>query len=238
MPVQAMSKVDDEAAVGYVKKYFEELANRRPRHAGCQFETFAGGGDLVEPNRITPADLNAVSMLSIHVPGQAALGIMEELSNKFEVLLGDLAVDLRLQDLDPGQFTRFLDDDSPADRIGQILRQKEDLWGIGQTTASKILARKRPHLILIYDSVIAKQAGMRDIREQWRSWWEAFQGEKGQKSSQRLDAIRTTSGQPHLSLLRVLDIVLWMDRQGAEKSRQTVADDHTRVIPGKEVSDV
>lgn len=238
MPLQAMANVDDEAAVGYVKPYFEKLANGRPLYTGNRFETFAGGGDVVEPNRITSADLVAVAMLSVHVPGQAALGIMEDLGGEIEILLAEVAVDLRLQDLTPDQFKKFLDVGSPTDRIWQLLRPKEDLWGIGQTTAIKILARKRPHLVQIYDSVIARQAGIRHSGGQWLRWWEAFQGENGQKFGQTLGIIRTASGQPHLSLLRILDIVLWMDGHGGKKIRKTGGNVHAPVVLGKEISDV
>ncbi|NVM96173.1 DUF6308 family protein [Arthrobacter wenxiniae] len=219
-----MENVTNEIAVSHIKKYFEASANGRPTYTGSRFETFAGGGDVVEPNRITAADLIAVSTLSVHVPGQAALGIIEELDGEIERLLVQVPNDVRLEDLNEEEFKKFLDDGSPTDCIWQLLRQRRDVWGIGPTTTSKILARKRPHLVPIYDSVIANQVGMRDSGRQWRRWWHAFQGDEGRKLSQRLDTIRTGSGQTHLSLLRVLDIVLWMEGHGAEKTRETVGD--------------
>lgn len=224
MPLTAIRAIQHEVAVGHINKYFEDRPNGRPLYTGSRFETFAGGGDAVEPNRIIPADLIAVSMLSVHVPGQAALGIIEKLDGEIEKLLTPLAVELRLENLTADQFSQFLDCGSPADEIWQLLRQKADLWGIGQTTASKILARKRPHLVPIYDSVVAEQIGMSGSRGQWRIWWEAFQGEEGRRFAERLEAIRAESGQFHLSLLRVLDIVLWMEGRGAEKTRETIGD--------------
>lgn len=224
MPINAMERLSDEVAVGHIQKYFEVQSNGRPRYTGSRFETFAGGGDVVEPNRITAADLIAVSMLSVHVPGQAALGIIEELDSRIEALLTPLAVELRLENLTAEQFSGLLDYGSPADGIWELLRQKAALWGIGQTTASKILARKRPHLVPIYDSVVADQVGMSDSGGQWQSWWDAFQGEEGRRFAERLESIRADSGQLHLSLLRVIDIVLWMEGRGAEKTRETVGD--------------
>ncbi|MDD0858237.1 DUF6308 family protein [Arthrobacter alpinus] len=224
MLLKAMKDISHEVAARHINKYFEDRLNGRPLYTGSRFETFAGGGDAVEPNRITPADLIAVSMLSVHVPGQAALGIIEKLDGEIEKLLTPLAVELRLENLNAEQFSQLLDYGSPADDIWQLLRQKADLWGIGQTTASKILARKRPHLVPIYDSVVADQVGMSDSGGQWRIWWEAFQGEEGRRFAERLEAIRADSGQIHLSLLRVIDIVLWMEGRGAEKTRETVGD--------------
>jgi len=224
MPIDAMERLSDEVAVGHIQKYFEVQSNGRPLYTGSRFENFAGGGDFVEPNRITAADLIAVSMLSVHVPGQAALGIMEELDGRIEALLTPLAVELRLENLTAEQFSELLDYGSPADGIWQLLRQKKATWGIGQTTASKILARKRPHLVPIYDSVVKDQVGLRDSGGQWVRWWEAFQGDKGRQFAMRLESIREASGQSHLSLLRVIDIVLWMDGHGAAKVRETVDD--------------
>jgi len=41
--------------------------------------------------------------------------------------------------------------------------------------------------------------------------FEAFQGAAGAEMTDRLKAIREASGKSHLSLLRVLDIILWME---------------------------
>ncbi|MEV8143777.1 DUF6308 family protein [Specibacter sp. NPDC078709] len=224
MLLKAMKDISHEVAVGHINKYFVVRPNGRPLYTGSRFETFAGGGDVVEPNRVTPADLIAVSMLSVHVPGQAALGIVEKLDGEIEKLLKPLTAELRLENLTSEQFSLLLDDGSPADDIWKLLRQRADLWGIGQTTASKILARKRPHLVPNYDSVVAEQVGMRHSGGQWRIWWEAFQGGEGRRFAERLELIRADSGQLHLSVLRVIDIVLWMDGRGAEKTRETVGD--------------
>lgn len=222
MPNHAMKSITDETAAGHLKKYFEIMPNKRPRYSGSKFETFTGGGDVINPNQITAADLIAVSMLSVHVPGQAALGIMENLSGEIEELLKQVPVGLHLEDLSKHGFGRLLDIGSPADQLWQLLRQHADTWGIGQTTASKILARKRPHLIPIYDSIVKERVGLSGSGEQWVRWWEAFQGEEGRKFAIRLESIRKASGQSHLSLLRVIDIVLWMDGNGAARSSETV----------------
>lgn len=67
---------------------------------------------------------------------------------------------------------RFLERGSPdGPHLAAIATDRRSL-GNGQTTASKILALKRPHLVPIYGSVIAKQVGMRDSGGQWLSRWE------------------------------------------------------------------
>lgn len=75
-------------------------------------------------------------------------------------------------------------------------------------TASKIMARKRPHLIPIEDSVVNRviELGRGDS---WRLWWEAFQAE-GDYLEERAKKLRAEIGRPELSTLRVFDVMLWM----------------------------
>ena len=79
------------------------------------------------------------------------------------------------------------------------------------------MARKRPHLLPVYDSVFAVQVGLAHSGGQWRRWWEAFHGSGGREPTQRLAVIRAKSRQEHLSILRVLDIVLWMNGARGER---------------------
>ena len=81
-------------------------------------------------------------------------------------------------------------------------------WGLGPTTTSKIIARKRPHLIPIEDSVVNRviELGRGDS---WRLWWEAFQAE-GDYLEERATKLRAEIGRPELSTLRVFDVMLWM----------------------------
>ncbi len=216
MPFHALSAIPDNRAVGHIRTYFEKLPNGRPKYTGSRFETFGGGGDSNEPNRVTAADLIAVSMLSVHVPAQAALGILEDLDDEIESLLSQVPVETRIEHLRDTDFATFFERGAPTIALWRLFRQKEDTWGIGQTTASKILARKRPHLIPIYDSVIAAQVGIPNSDSQWELWFEAFQGDSGSLLVNRLLTIREASGQVHLSLLRVLDIVLWMEGKNAK----------------------
>lgn len=211
MPFQALSAIPNDRAVEHICTYFGKLGNGRPRYTGSRFETFGGGGDRNEPNRVTAGDLIAVSMLSVHVPAQAAIGILEDMDEEIESLLTQVPAEARIEDLSGTDFATFFERGAPASVLWRLLRQKEDTWGIGQTTASKILARKRPHLIPIFDSVIAAEVGIPNSDNQWELWFEAFQGNSGGVLVERLQTIRERSGQVHLSLLRVLDVVLWME---------------------------
>lgn len=224
MPFEALAQISDERARNHVQTYFEILSNGRPRFTGSKFETFADGGDQHEPHRITAEDLIAVSMLSVHVPAPAALGIIENLGDQIESLLKKLPADVCFEDLSGDTFNALLGDGSPSEKIWDLLRQRDDRWKVGQTTASKILARKRPHLIPIYDSVVGQAAGLKDSSEQWNVWFKAFSGAEAETCLDRLRSIRQDARQPQLSLLRVLDIILWMEHRDPTSKAESAGD--------------
>jgi hypothetical protein len=225
MPLAAMQEIEDDSAVAYIQKYFEDQPDGRPWFTGSRFETVTGGGGACDVNRITCGDLIAVSMLSVHVPAQAVIGIGEDLAEEIEGLLSQIPSEAKLEEIGAEEFKAWLDVGSPADRLWTLMRQRQNPWKVGPTTVSKILARKRPHLIPIYDSVVAAKTGLPDSRPQWRRWFDAFQGEEGRDFADRLRRIREHAGTPHLSLIRVLDIVLWMDGRGYAKVSETVGDE-------------
>lgn len=224
MPLAVLEKIGKAQALTHMGNYFADCDSGRPAYSGSRFETFAGGGDQGHPHRVTSEDLVAVSMLSVHVPAQAALGIMGSLAEEVQSQLMKLPLDVHFEDLNDADFELLLGEQGPASRVWTLLRQPAARWGVGQTTASKILARKRPHLIPIYDSVVAGATGLRSSANHWTRWHTAFHGQGGQRGLDLLREIRIESGQIHLSLLRVLDIVIWMDRRGPREMVETVGD--------------
>lgn len=220
MPYETIKKITDQHAAEHLVKYFALRSNGRPRYTGSRFETFMVDGGVDEANKITSNDLVAVSMLSVHIGGEAALGLVEDLAGEASKLLEEIPVGLKFEELDDDGHELHFGRDSAALKLWNLLRQNGgDRWGIGPTTASKIMARKRPHLVPIYDSVVAEITGMTSKTNQWDMWRAAFNAEDspGSKLQDRLETIRELGGQPHLSLLRVLDIVLWMEGLGSAK---------------------
>jgi hypothetical protein len=76
---------------------------------------------------------------------------------------------------------------------------------------SKLLARKRPRLVPIRDKhVLRDLTGSAtgdltcELRDELRD----------DELRQRIEQIKEDAGQPHLSLLRVVDIVVWMGAYG------------------------
>lgn len=202
---------NEEEAAGLLAAYYRRTADGLPAYTGSYFNSWAGGGDASE-NRdtITADDLIAVSFLSVDIPGEAAIGFLDTHKNTISGLLKEIPSDRILADVSSAEFPEFLGEDNAALELWHVLRGRDTgRWGVGRTKASKIMARKRPHLIPIYDSVVAPLMGLKNSDNQWATWHYAFLEDPG--LPQRLRKIHEISGiEELLSDLRVMDIVLWM----------------------------
>jgi Family of unknown function (DUF6308) len=79
----------------------------------------------------------------------------------------------------------------------------------GPITAGKLLARKRPHLIPVYDNRVRDVLGRpRPDNSWWRDLW--CQLVNDQSLAAHLRAVRSRAGADHMSLLRVFDVMCWM----------------------------
>jgi hypothetical protein len=83
----------------------------------------------------------------------------------------------------------------------------KDRW----VTANKLLARKRPHLLPVYDSQV--KAALGGPGSIWACLWTWFQAD-----ARRAEAIAElryeAGGIGDISLLRCIDVVLWMHATG------------------------
>lgn len=78
-------------------------------------------------------------------------------------------------------------------------------------TAAKLLARKRPHLLPVYDQVVKAALQPRSGRF-WEPLWEELQDVR---LVDRLEAVRSEAGvDGAVSLLRILDFAIWMRNCG------------------------
>lgn len=176
-------------------------------YTGSHFETFAGAPN--PENEITAADLLAVQMLAVPVPSRAVIGILETFAPRISELLADICPKKKLEDVTDEQFEPLLGKESPAKDLWDLLRRNapdEQRWHVGETLASKIMARKRPHLIPIDDSVVTRVIG-RGRKNSWKFWWRELREDS--YLIERADEIREHVERPELSTLRALDIVLW-----------------------------
>ncbi|GIG63258.1 hypothetical protein Lfu02_76300 [Longispora fulva] len=200
------SAVDDlianrEDTLDRLREYFGEVDWREKKsgYTGAWFERFDRGGDRSEvKDRFTSADMIAVSMLSIIVPARAAWLLIDDPGGTFTQLLAQIPTDIELVDVDaPGA--------DPMSACHELWTQARRLRGVGPTTASKLLARKRPHLLPVQDSVVLAALGSPDIV------WEPLRQKLRAGLHGQLVELGVEAGVPDkISALRVLDVALWM----------------------------
>ncbi|MFD5635757.1 DUF6308 family protein [Streptomyces sp. NPDC127077] len=201
---QLRSFLTNARAVTDLRRYFGiELPPDTMPFTGSHFEHLAAGGDRPEiANIITAEDLIAVETLSVSIPIQRKLDFLEgSLGDQLSNLLTKIPTDVDLASVE----TTVIADDSPADQAWDLL---ETQHGLGWVTAGKILARKRPRLLPVYDRVVRCALGRPPSF--WLSLHAALREDDSALHHSLLD-LRQTAGLPEtVSALRVCDVAVWM----------------------------
>jgi hypothetical protein len=191
--------------------------------AAAVVRTYGAGGytgtafDIYGHNdsaRITPDDLIALSMLSIQIREQSTSSLrptsilaLDPLAGRITELFASVPADRELHTLTESEFQRWLGPASPGDQLYWLLRKEAS---IPRVAVYKLLARKRLALMPIRDTVVEKALGQTaDLW--WRPWWETLTGDPAVVA--HLGEVRQASGAAHLSLLRVADIIVWMNHR-------------------------
>lgn len=206
LPGDLWQFLDGDLPTLLVSEYFE-------RYAGRAFNTLGGPGDApAVRHTITPSDLVAVTLLSVAVPAESAIALLNGQAEEVALLLRQIPSDVPLWTRDAA---RHVCPGSYADQLWTVLRR----LGLGPVTTSKLMARKRPVLIPIYDSVI-----QRALLGRTRRWWQPMWGElQNSRLVARLRSIRAGANlSEDVSLLRVLDVAVWMRNQGYKQSMHAV----------------
>jgi Family of unknown function (DUF6308) len=164
------------------------------------------------PDQIVPDDLLAVTLLDVLWTSIAV-----------RHLLYDQATEVR-------ELLRRIDDKTAlwAPDSSSQLSVAEPLWdllcrlpGVRDTRASKLLARKRPRLIPITDSIIVSAVGTPG--QTWVTLHHCFQNGGFRKSVESLRPENTEG----ISLLRIFDVAIWMlfsqSKAAAKVRRETGA---------------
>jgi hypothetical protein len=181
----------------------ESLRSYLDSFTGRHFEHLADS----DADSVTANDIVAVSMLSVVVPAGAASWFLGD---------GAAQTSALLQKIQPANLEIWdnradLSKSSPA---WYLWRAVKDHKGVGRTTASKLLAAKRPHLFPIYDSVVSAALGI-GRSDDWQLWQTFLRSDKAEPSKAAVQQLHNeTSGSEHLSTLRTLDIIIWMRVHG------------------------
>jgi hypothetical protein len=191
-------------------KYFG-VGEDRP-YDGARFESY----DLQESDvdRIVPADLVAVTLLSMEIRKDSRSGIstsdalaIEDFTDEITALLEQIPSKKDLHTLTSDECAHLIDDGSYGDRLWNLLRYEV---GMHRVATFKLLARKRPRLFPIADSRTERALGAQE--NWWRSWRDAL-SERSEIVTElgriRDQVMLNTPAAGKISLLRVADIALW-----------------------------
>lgn len=192
--------------------YFEPLPGDQDFFTGSLFDTWdtTGRRDR-DADIVTADDLVAVTFLSVEVTPSAAYQVLQAQRAEVSALLGEIPVDL-----DFITTRNQIGPDWPAWQLEQLLRR---IPGIGRTIASKLLARKRPFTVPIYDRVVNQVLGLGDSH--WLPLRAAF--DDGRLSRTRLEHLRQQVGlDERVTPLRILDVIAWMDGSPDRRQRALV----------------
>jgi hypothetical protein len=177
--------------------------------AGVTFDDLADN----PRDRFTTSDLVAVSLLDMRFTPRAVRALLEEQSSDLSELLAQVRHDVDL-------WAASDYDLAAATALWRILRAGGALKGVGPTTTGKLLARKRPRLVPIVDSVVRNALALGDD-----SWAELRAALQQRGLPDRIEALRPAGVTHPVSTLRLLDAAVWMHHsqsRSAKSARHTV----------------
>lgn len=188
---------DRRRCLAILKSYFGPLPLTGERgYTGSRFELLSGGGDRsAVAHKFVCDDVVAVSLLAVNVPSRAALYLLDDPSGNLGANLRAIPTNVELVDATDEHL-------AAADRLWDEI---DALKYVGRTKTSKLVARKRPRLVPVQDSVTMAALGeptrfIEPLREKLRSGLHTELVELGRQS-----AIPS-----EVTALRVLDVLLWM----------------------------
>lgn len=160
--------------------------------------------DEIQPNkwdRFSDADFLAVAFLDTPIRASAYRRLLARRRSLEE----------RLQRIPAGKCLWDMEQ-SDWDSANELWQDFVDVNGIGPTRASKLLARKRPHLLPILDSRVS--AFFDHKTEQF--WWPLALALKDTDRRERIERLRpATAPAGVISTIRLLDVAIWMSDERA-----------------------
>lgn len=183
-----------------IATFVEANADTAKTDLGTYFGTYAGRwfehfSDLSDPNHLNANDIAACGTLSVEFDGRTIDQLMKR-SDEFDEMLALCPPrDTVLWELETGSY----------DALSALYEFLRGIDGMGPVRTSKLLACKRPHAVPIRDSVVEALLGAKD------AWWGPWQIVVADAKLRELVDAVTPGGVPSgTSILRRLDVILWM----------------------------
>lgn len=192
-------------AAEVLSQYFDRRRSNAldPYYTGSMFDRIGSREDRVS-NQITAEDLVALTTLSAGVPAVAALRVLGPAAEQLSEHLAKVDPELTL--------ARATDEDlNGQSAVGMMWSELRSMKvGFGPVATSKLLARKRPNLIPIYDKQIDALLQLRGTWDYWREIRELL----GPPSSPIYEFLAASHEDARLnaeiSSIRTFDVLGWM----------------------------
>jgi hypothetical protein len=211
---QLVDVVNHPNSVPDLQKYFATGPHeQRHRFTGGWFERLGAENPYADRNRISTDDLVAVQLLGVHIPSPVALDLLHGATGEnLQERLSRIPSECHLGDQDAAEHVA---DCSAADSAWRLLTGLEDVnWVI----AGKLLARKRPRLIPIYDSVV--RCAYRRPTHFWQWLHRHLLAHEHTLLDRLIQLAAEAQLRSEVTPLRVLDVIVWMrHRDGHTPSR-------------------
>lgn len=202
---------EQDEAVYLLQRYYAGLiAGNASGFEGGHWDGFDPSGTReASPDEFTADDLLSASLLSADIPPAAMVKILwnDCVRKSLSKALHALDEDRDLADLTDAEVREL-------ERTSTIWPELRSIGGLGPTRTSKLIARKRPRLIPIYDSVV----GQAVYGGTSRGYWTRLHAELTANRSalhRHLVSLREQAGlEERVSPLRIFDVIAWLDASG------------------------
>lgn len=203
----------EERAVRLLKGYFAPLSGLDEGYTGGQWDTFDPSGTRSRTqNLFTADDVVSCSLLSVRLQGRTAFDILVTRREQLTPLLEGIGPDRDLVSVD--------DFEAAFDPVRALYRELKSLPWVGETTATKLIARKRPRLVPIMDAVV-RQTVFAGLPTQWGPLHAALR-EDGQALHKHLVGLREAAGLSEaVSAIRIFDVLAWIE--GTDNAARVMA---------------
>jgi hypothetical protein len=179
------------------------IAAYTEHYTGARFDTFARQSPV---DVFTATDIVAVEMLAVRVPARTSIWLLDDDGGHVGALLRQVGAETPI-------WSDALDLSSSGAlwQLWDLIRAAGALGG--HVVRSKLLAAKRPHAVPIYDQHVAAALGA-PVGAYWTYWYDRLSGAAGQRLRDAAEQVAAGAGRSDLSVLRTLDVVIWMRQHG------------------------
>lgn len=215
---------NERDAIHLLRTYYAKHFDGGMGYEGGWWDDFDPSGTRdASPNVFTADDVLSASLLSAPIHPTAVLAILNEdvraglpmkrgwasgeESGTLSEQLDQLGADRDLATLETEEVREL-------EATNLLWRDLRRIPTLGRTRVSKLMARKRPRLVPIFDDVVGRAVYGGCAEAQWVRMHAALTANDC-ALNRRLKALHSEAGLPaEVSLLRVFDVIAWLDASG------------------------